>query len=240
MKKCIASRTAIDDDATICTTCNTHQTKWHSWLPYASGVAAVLALIGSLLTYITATSIDIFSKLAWNDDIQIISLRYGEGSRHVTVLNTGDGPVYLSHLSIKSKIPTLAVRTQSFGAPIDKVVPAHEFYTYDVTEDESRRERTEAIVSRVTDEQWNAMLENYEQDKCINLTYYAENDPAFIHWKSFLGDALRTFDATVEVTLISPKRGAVKSRAFSAKGVLHYDQRPECTNYDDNVVEPQS
>lgn len=190
----------------------------------------------------TTTFIDIVRKLSWNDDVQVISLRYDEKSSNLTVLNIGDGPIYLSHLSVKSKIPAKRPIRNSIGTPIDKMVPAHEFYTFvdtdypdDVTKEEVRRgtfwrKGEEAIVSHVTDEAWKLMLENYQQDKCLNLTYYAANDRTLNHWKSFLGDNLRTFDAKAEITFISAKNGAVISRAVSAKGVLHFDQRPDCTN----------
>ena|SRR5215469_5992220 len=92
--------------ASLCPECKSYQSRWRNALTYIGGLAGVLALVISALTFTYSKIDEMLAARRWKDNVSVIYMTYpGRNSEHngeMLITNSGDGDVFISSLQVFS------------------------------------------------------------------------------------------------------------------------------------------
>src|ERR1700752_2892685 len=115
-KKCRWCAANIPQQALICKECKSDQLLWVYFVRWLAGVSGVLALLGAAITFIATNWGEVSKRLFWRDSISLTHLDVVPDLRFNAVLsNTGDGPVFVS-------VVTIYWRGGNYAFPFQKII----------------------------------------------------------------------------------------------------------------------
>lgn len=219
--KCIECKSEIPDGASLCSTCNSFQSRWKNWLKFWATVVGVFVVLAGLCTYILANIEVIRKTLFWNDKISVLSLDSG---RHIAVSNAGDGDVFVSHLTYWVK--TNVKRRRTKDRLIGEVLKTGSIQDYKFSDRMVARTGWEVPYGKITPETLKLAHADLEES-CFSFGVMTSNDSAFQHLKGVFRDQLTTFPAEAYVEFYSPKTQKTVREKVTVIGILA--QNPKCT-----------
>ncbi|MFH0342352.1 MAG: hypothetical protein ACHBNF_09535 [Chromatiales bacterium] len=183
---------------------------------YLGGALGIASVAAGIITYVGSTVLDVRRKISWHDSVRVLAY----DQRFYAFANEGDGDVYLSHITVHHKD---AAFTWAFIEPIQKAVKPESVIKGDTRWKDRPYLKGVKVVSGVSDEEWAkryASAKTVDVDGCIHKVFMSRNDPNFLHWNTFLGKKLRTFDVQMHLYYYSPHELSMQSVAFDGVGVL--------------------
>lgn len=181
--ECVACKQDIPIGASICSICKSHQRPWKNSLQFISGMAAMIVLTVSAITWLWGNARTAFW---YRDDVRLLS---ANTLASAVVANRGDGEVFVSHL-----IFTMPGRT-SWSSPrllFEERIPPGQFI---------RREfpRTKIqggdFVRGVEKAEFEKLIARaVTGDKCVELVFYDGSDSSFLELREMAGKTLNTFE----------------------------------------------
>ena len=76
--KCIACKTDIKYNASICPNCQSYQRAWKNQLRFLAVTVGLLAIVSSAVTYIWGEATEWNRQRKWRDSVEVIDLRYSQ------------------------------------------------------------------------------------------------------------------------------------------------------------------
>lgn len=257
MKCCIACTTEINDRATICSGCKSHQSRWRNNATYFSGLTALFALTGSLVTYVYSTVAQVQKDIFWSRQVSIARF---DSSVGMTILNSSDNPVYVSHINLTRKVYDgektnerveylsikETIRPHEFvkiGTPSKDAFPATLAYEFQVTQHKDTTTVSEShnfrVLANLSDDQMKLVLGRYVGgDSCVKISLHTLDDPFYLASKegtNYLlpviqrqGDRLPVIRATGELFFVSAKDGGSYSKPLQLIGIMNLSEHKTC------------
>ena len=101
-KNCIACGGELKSGASLCQSCGSSQSFWRNELRYWAAVAGVFSIVAATIGYSINAGPEIRKTLFWNDSIKILRFSESEDETALSVVNTGDGPVWIEKLTYQA------------------------------------------------------------------------------------------------------------------------------------------
>lgn len=202
MKPCIACGAKIEKGATLCSVCKSHQSKWRNNLTFFSGLTALFVLIGSLATYVYSTVAQARKDMFWSRQVSIVKF---DSSSGMTVLNSSDNPVYISHVELSRLVYDGGTTFEkTHYETIEETIEPHKFiylshpssdafpkklasqfettYQKDVTTE--KLTQSYRLLTGLSDPELKFALQRYaSEDSCIQMSLHTLNDPGYLSRK---------------------------------------------------------
>jgi predicted nucleic acid-binding Zn ribbon protein len=204
--RCIACKEPIQSDARLCSECGSYQQGWKNTLRYAANVVGVFGIAAMLFTYVVSQMPEIRKVLAWEDGAHVISFTDLD---YISVLNTEDGDVLLSHV---------AIQTEQGGrttVSINRVAKPREVVIHTFLPPEKNPLVSYHTLSGLPESEWQAAVSiakapDLSPGPCIAYAIYHERDPSVLmfkaHSESRLQRPLQTMRATAVLHSLSLRR----------------------------------
>lgn len=93
--QCIECKLEIPEEANRCHHCGLFQAAWKNELSYVARIAGIFVIAASLITFTLSSLPEVRKVLFWKTNVEIISFVQDQ---NITVINRGDGEVFLSHI----------------------------------------------------------------------------------------------------------------------------------------------
>jgi hypothetical protein len=167
-------------------------------------------------------------------------LGHGYSYDRLTVANIGDGPVFLSHLTvtgnpIQSTVESEHRRfTQTWIANIEVAADNIGVRAY-MNPDVSKTLQTYTLVTGGTNDAWKQALlranfaeEVIDGDSCFVYVVLFESDPLFVQARERFGSALRTFPLRAALHYFSSRTKRLEVLDVPVPGVLARKPGPKC------------
>ena len=219
---CIACRLHIPRDASVCSHCSSYQDRWKNTLRFVAGIVGVLTASAALVAFTIRSLPDVRQAVAWQDRVRVFAF---VSERRFVAVNAGDGPIFVSHVSIEAKPQANA---ESFrltyqvyqalgpGQELEHAVPKELQLGFDI--------KSAEVVNNVTDEQWAEIVAKVQLPAladCAAIVVVAKSDPQYRMWRSHHGNQLREYDATATLHFYSVKKDAWRTESIEASGVVY-------------------
>jgi hypothetical protein len=211
---CIACKSDLRDNATLCPTCGSYQSNIRTNLLFVGKIAGFVSLLGALVLYSTSTFIRIINEMSYADDVEVLSFRSNGNS---VFYNSGDGDIFLSHIEVEivnSAIGVDRVHT------IQKLLHKGEVLTEKTMFTPENEGRKFTVLKTKSNEEWVEKIKQISRNSGIDLVFYSEESPSLLLYKKRLGNNLRYFDADAEVVFYSIKnKKNVKKQIKNIKAI---------------------
>jgi hypothetical protein len=99
---CIACGGELNSGASLCQSCGSSQSFWRNELRYWAAVAGVFSIIAATIGYSINAGPEIRKTLFWNDNIEILRFSESDNETALSIVNTGDGPVWIEKLTYQA------------------------------------------------------------------------------------------------------------------------------------------
>lgn len=224
--QCIACKSEIPNEATVCPKCSRFQSAWKNWVIFVGASAGLITLVVSGAIYIAGSVVNLVKTLSWEDRVKVVTFDYDVKA---VFLNTGDGPIFLSHIDIKSD------RTFEASVSIHKHVKPQDFADVVFQERKSSYDKWRGtggafVVSDVSDDRWNEIRKlDLRKHECFRHGYLHPDSPSFQLFARYPGHKLRTFGAKAQLHFYSTKTGVLASTEFPLKGVVYQRNTATCS-----------
>jgi hypothetical protein len=87
--------------ARLCPVCRSYQSAWRTTVIYVAGIAGLISLVASAVTFIVGKIPDVYKMFNWRDQVTVWSFDTGlYPNFSITLSNTGDGPVIASQIFV--------------------------------------------------------------------------------------------------------------------------------------------
>lgn len=223
---CVACASVLPAKATLCSGCGSFQAPWKNRLKFAASIISLVSLLGAALVYGITHWPDIRKTFAWRESLTVVGLRSG---RDITVMNSGDGAVFLSHVSLAvDRGATHVVLINRTIEPSQVVSHAVEGALGDGPED-SYRILQSADFRRVplqTQRSWLSAINR----PCILAVIYSDGEPTFEMYKTVYGKEFVDFPATATLNFMPLKSAEWNRLEISVRALLTKNRRPDCEN----------
>ena len=184
-KPCIACGANIPAKASICSVCKSYQASWKNIIQYFSGIAALIALAASLITWLLGNARPLVFP---RDDVTIMA---ASTQTQVVLANRGDRDVFVAHL-----IFTMPGRNHDWIAPrisINEKLAPGEFLKRSFETGRLDGPGTE-FVRGASAEDFEAMIvKAARSDPCHELVFFEKSDQSFAELSQAAGPTLNTF-----------------------------------------------
>lgn len=227
---CIECFSDIPATARLCVHCDSYQSRWKNRLRYLSTIAGIVTGIGAALVYIVTAAPEIRRALAWSDSVEVLHFTTRKG---VSILNVGDGAVFVSDISIIAKSADgkpLFARTFRVGKDIER-----EKFMSSIGDDEKLAGRGLGIPSHPDIASWDSSLKDagtveevLAEKKCHLWVVYQADDPLLTLYREQMGASLRTFPVNAELHVYSVKKKEMFAVPLKVVGILHKSTGGRC------------
>jgi hypothetical protein len=207
ISRCKVCASPIDNAAKFCLKCNSHQSEFVNRLKFFAAISGALSIAGALIAFSIPKIPEIGKILFWKDKVKILSF---VGERDISVLNTGDGDVWLEYIKIYQSAPG---RTGSLTIGIEKLLKQGEVITHPFTH-KSKFSSALIMMQREGDQnspRWVRIAERAldEDDECYAIGYRLKTDGGYqqfkYHYKRQFADVM-TLPASAELYFYSVKQ----------------------------------
>jgi predicted nucleic acid-binding Zn ribbon protein len=183
--QCIACKQDIPTGALVCSQCKHFQQRWKNSLQYFAGVATVLVIMVSAITWLWGNARSAF----WpRDDVRVISANT-LGS--AVVVNRGDGEAFVSHL-----IFTMPGRSADWIAPrlvFEERISPGQFVRREFPKSKFP-DKVEFVRGLTADEFEKLIARATNGDSCLELAFFEGSDSLFRELQQMAGATLNTFE----------------------------------------------
>jgi hypothetical protein len=203
----------------VCPKCGVYQGGLPRRLGYVAAVISALTIVGGAVAYAAKTVPAVRRFVSWRTDLQVFAL---DSSHSVSVVNKGDGPVWLSHVSID--IHGVGISS----VPINKTVDPSQVVT---TSWRPQGISVPTLINHATPSEWMraiADLKSNHRDTCVRAVVFSADDSSYqIFAASDRNDPHRTPQLTVSAKLhYSDLKTGPGEREIPVHGLLFV--RDEC------------
>jgi hypothetical protein len=222
MASCIACKQSIPDGAALCSHCGSYQARWRNELRYLASTIGIGTVASALLVYSVSALPALRRQLFWRDRIEVLAF---SSVRGLALANTGDGPVFVTHLTVESS-PT---GRYNILFPIETLIRPGEVIT------KPPRKGDAHLWSwgwrKFTDSLWQAAhgTAGFTTDKCWNFSFFIPSDQNFRQYSEFMGDGFRTVPAHGYVHLISLQDGRVLDHLIDVRTGIQRNPSDACS-----------
>jgi hypothetical protein len=224
-KKCRWCASNIPQQALICKECKSDQLLWVFFIRWLAGVSSVLALLGAAITFIAANWQEVSKRFFWRDSISLVQVDAVPGLNTTAVLsNTGDGPVFVS-------VITIYWRGGNYAFLFQKVIQPRDISVVTVKKEYSQ---SYGFLASETGIPTDAVLQStaiYAQDEneCFLAHFYNVDAPNLARMNySLTKRTLVTDSAKIEVHYHSLHDGKVIVAGFDAVTTFLTREKPGC------------
>ncbi|MBL0918088.1 MAG: hypothetical protein IBJ14_05260 [Hydrogenophaga sp.] len=223
----------INAGASICMHCRQHQSRWTSALTVASTAAAAVSVVGAAITYVVSTLPELRKMARWDDSVEVLQFTTRKG---LSIANSGDGPIYVSHLKLKAAYPDgrhLFTRTVQIDQEIERR-KSHaskgddQLLSKGTQLDIPMHDSSEAFtVSLDRSGDMAAMLNGA---RCHLWVVYSEGSPLLALYKERMGEYLYSFPVEARLTYYSFGSKKTRELQIPVVGILHRSRHEKCTS----------
>ena len=205
-KICIACGSTIPASASRCPECSSYQSPMRNRLVYSASISGLIVVLVSLLTYIASTVPDARRAVFWRDEVTVLSFETGDNA---TVLNSGDGPVYLSRIELSINYKGRTVYAGS--VPFEETIKNQSIISLETATIKS------ISLSEYMESDGEVDIEEHlarslnREDTCYGISIVSTNDPRYLEVSSFLDDLLIYEDVNASLKFYSLRTGKEKS-----------------------------
>jgi hypothetical protein len=96
-RRCIACGEAIASSANLCKHCGSYQSAFWNWLVGFAQISGFITALGAAIVFIVTNFSACRKTLSWRDNLNVLGFKSNE---YLLAGNDGDGPVYVSHVSL--------------------------------------------------------------------------------------------------------------------------------------------
>ncbi len=230
--RCIACRTELRDDATLCPVCKTHQQPWLNRSLIGAQLIGLISVIAAATVFAVSKFPDARRALSPLESVRIVAY---DGARSLTVANTGDNPVLI--LSVSAGLKRGSFPT---AQSIDRVLGPGEVSTYEVAPETAAVFKGRSVYSPYAGAEWDATWSAAAEiasrsasdaSACLLYDVFDQRDAQIEYLRSFyarqLSQTLRTLDASLTVTWTSLRSSEPRTVSSPAVAVL-YLKDPRC------------
>ncbi|HYA40853.1 MAG TPA: hypothetical protein VEF34_06095 [Syntrophobacteraceae bacterium] len=211
---CVACKSQIISGATLCPVCKSYQSTWKHKLQYLAGVAGLVTVFIAVLTYTVASWPEVRKVFYWRDRVGITSFDSVNG--YIVVSNSGDGEVFVSHLSLHSDTPRFS-KTWC----INTVVKGNSFSTKEIPH------QGEWYTGPLSEEEWQHVL-TVAPGECFQWNFFDEANPIYLDFQQFTGGQLRKLQLLGSINFISGHDQRRMSRDVQVYAVPVFNRAEEC------------
>jgi len=224
-KTCIVCGEKISAQAKICNHCKSHQSAWKNQISYFASIIGILSVIAGAISFIISSIPSVRQVIAWQDEVKVLTF---SSIKPISIANTGDGEVYVTHLNIRGTRPS--GRSYSDTERVDQFIEPGKIAT---TEHELVLDGYKVATSTNPDE-IQTLLNKAElassKDACVIMVFTTQEDPGFDTFKSFLGEKMITFEVDAFVRFFSIKKQMYIDQEIPIIGYLIVSKNNSCRN----------
>lgn len=173
VKPCRACGKPIPRTAKLCAHCDSHQSRWLRPLQIAASMVGLLTIVGLVSGYAEKLIPAARKAIHWRSKLEVIGLH--SGRQEVTVMNVGDGPVFLSHVQIV--LPGVGVSL----IPIKKRADVNQVVMTSPAPPNARQ-TDRILINHASPEEWMRAISATHWDdgeNCVQTVVYADNDASY-------------------------------------------------------------
>jgi hypothetical protein len=236
ISRCKACASPIDDAAKFCVKCGSHQNRFVNHLKFFTGISGALSLAGALILFSIAKIPEIDKVLFWKDKVKILSF---DRERDISVLNTGDGDVWLKHIAIFQAAPGRG--TGSLTIPIEKLLKQGETITH-TFKVKNKFFRTLIVMQRAGQTKSRLWVEIANRaidrdDECYSIGYRLKTDGGYQqsknHYKRQFADVM-TLPASAALYFYSVKQNKTLVVPMDLVAIVQRNADIACAEDDGN------
>jgi predicted nucleic acid-binding Zn ribbon protein len=168
--QCVECGSEISEGVTLCSKCGSYQSRKKNLLLFISKVASALSVLAAAIIYISSTLLSLYEQYNTTDDVEVISFASHD---EAVILNKGDGPVFISHFSLKAERGGTAI------VPVNKTLEPNQILTHSTDSERFKRLAKYKLISGKVLDDW--ISENKHasgsEDACTVYAVIHENDP---------------------------------------------------------------
>ena len=218
-KKCIACKSIIDPEASLCSICSSYQQNWKNVLKYWVNMAGIATIIISLITYLWSA----IPKTFFEDSVEILSF----DDNWITILNRGFGQVYLSHVAIESEYPSIGI---GILRQIAKPLSVGEIERLKIKPFKDAPKGTSfGFVGDCSDEEWKRYYGRSinKKDHCFYPGFYLKNGDTLVKLKSKQKN-IRIFEGKGTLSFYSNRSRKFFKKTFELSGIVFKNKSKDC------------
>jgi len=100
-KPCVYCGSSMSAGARLCPVCRSYQSAWRTTVIYVAGIASLISLVASAVTFIVVRIPDVYKLFHWRDQVTVWSFDTGLYPHFsITLSNTGDGPIIVRQVFV--------------------------------------------------------------------------------------------------------------------------------------------
>ena len=221
---CKVCGTPMPLGASLCPTCKFFQNPVRRQFQFFSSIASIVTFfvaLASLLAWLFSTVPNLRRTFFPRHHLSVVSANSTES---IVFYNDGDRDVFVSQVLLQ-----MSGRSSWVAQPfiIQVGVPPGQFYPHKLTA--AHGSQAGRIVRGVPDPEWQQLLSRaINQDPCLKLSFFAQNDPAYTSMASMAGPTLNTFPVHAYVEYLIPGSSTSERSAFPAIGIMKRDTSSTC------------
>jgi len=227
-KSCIACGYEIPRQATLCKECGSYQQSFLNKLRYASGIAALFALIASSVVFIGSKLPDLYKSMFPTNRIRVIDL----DSRTRAILgNFGNTELYVDSVYLHSKTGGLWKSSQY---AVDKHVdPGNTVSLLNLDKAFQNKDLHFAPVRDISDKEKQAIIDGWLHDRndCYLISYFLSDGASLALSRAEFPNQL-TVEAIAWVSYVDPN-GNSGIENVNAIGAIWYKYKKGCPDWEE-------
>jgi hypothetical protein len=230
-KSCSYCGSQIPAGATVCSVCKYHQNRWRNNLLFAAGLAGLVGLFGSALTFTIGTSLQLYKSLKWTDRATVLKLRSVGLFTELVIANSGDGPIFITDVDV-------GYRGTKLATPMQKALAINEIATIRDGDDSFLKEGTNTVFQNKTGipsqdvlDSWRTGPDGFGHKFCFLVSYHSENDPVLVSMRKAPPDPTYKFvtePAEAYVRYFSPLSGKRLEETVAVTAVFVISKSADC------------
>ncbi len=209
-KRCIACRSPLEIDATICPVCKSQQAAWRNTATFFAGLVGLLALLASAATYVVTSVAEFRKEVSWKDDIAVVHFA---SNGNTLIANIGSGEVFVTLIEVY-------FGNSSRHFVIDTHVPQQKLVSVDTRTNKGESTDGWAVAAAATPTT-PADYRLTKQSGCIRDLFMSSDHPhlqrIISHYKPRI---VVTSEVTAMALFVAGKSGSVMCKNFSAQWLL--------------------
>jgi len=229
--QCVACKSEIFAGASICPICKSYQSRWKRIVYYCATIAGLITVVFSLLTYMLSTLPEVYKRFFWRDLVEVTAF---DSKGKITIHNSGDGKVFVSHLSLRSE-----KLGYSQALKINKTVESKSFLVEDFGK--PNEDMSQWGTGPLSEDQWRKVLSMGGRDRdCFRWRFFYIDDPFYQTIKSFFGNDFHSLPCDATLIFHSGLDGHRISRTITIYAVPFWKRTEACAGKDSQTKLPAS
>ena len=218
-KACVACKTQIPSDASLCFVCKSYQQVWKNRLQYIAGVATLIVLGVSAIFWLYEK---VRATFFYRENVGIVVCN--TLLRTVVIANRGDKDVFVTRLQF-----WMPDRTSDWEAPyleINQSVAPGQFLKAEIPK--CKLDGAELIRGMAPAEFEKLVSKAANIDPCLELDFFAGFDTHFADLLLMAGPTLNTFQVAGNLEYVGAKQNTPVRVRLAGGGVVRRSIAPEC------------